>query len=78
MPKGVAKGEFLILEVGEARSIGAALVLRGVAESEKKAKEDLEKMSAASGARLAIVETRGVFTREPVVTLKSAVPSFEP
>ena len=72
MPKAKAgKSEFLILEIGEVRGAGASFVLRGVADSEAKAKQELEKLDVGTAARLAIVETRGVFIREPVVTVKA-------
>jgi len=79
MPKAkAAKSEFLILEVGETRGTGATYVLRGVATSEAKAKEELQKLAVGSAARLAIVQTRGVFVREPVVTVKAVGQSIVP
>jgi hypothetical protein len=66
----VAKREFLILEVGETHVPGSSFILRGVAESEARARDEIQKMAIAGGVRLAIVETKGVFVREPVVTIK--------
>jgi hypothetical protein len=67
----VGKGEFLILEVGDTRGVGASFVLRGQAETLAKAKAELDKLAVGTAARLAIVETMGVYVREPVVTVKS-------
>lgn len=73
MPKAKSKkGEFLILEVGDARAAGGSLVIRGQAETLADAKVALDKLAVGTAARLAIVETLGVYVREPVVTVKSA------
>ena len=82
MPKAIkakaGRHEFLILEVGDVRSVGASLVLRGQADTFDKAKAEVDLLAINTAARLAIVETVGVYVREPVVNVKSVGDSVLP
>jgi hypothetical protein len=67
---GGAKGEFVVLRIGDAPSPGATVTYVGTASTMKGARELVEKLSDTNAGRLAILEKRQVLVRRPAMAIE--------
>ena len=74
----MARSEFLLLSVGEGVRVGGTLRMLAAAGSEEEVKRKLEELEASVTGRIAVVEIKQLYERQPVVqNIPTDAPLFE-
>jgi len=74
----MAKSEFLLLSIGEGARVGGTVRVVASAVSEEDAQSKLEQLEASVLGRVAVVEVKQLYERQPAVqNIPSDNPLFE-